>query len=98
MNEPTALSPEALADALPNLPGWHVEDNRLVRTFSFGSFREAISFIVRIAFEAEVMNHHPEITNVYNRVRIALTTHDAGDRITAADVRLARRIAEFSWV
>lgn len=94
----TVLSPDELKEALLDLPGWQVEENRLVRTFGFGSFREAISFIVRAGFEAEVMNHHPEFTNLYNRVRIALTTHDAGDQITRADVRLARRIADFSWV
>ena len=98
MTDRTPLSEQELTAALTDLPGWSIEDNRLVRSFGFGSFREAISFIVRLSFEAEVMNHHPEITNVYNRVRIALTTHDAGDRITHADARLARHITDFSWV
>jgi 4a-hydroxytetrahydrobiopterin dehydratase len=48
--------------------------------------------MVRVGFEAEAMDHHPDWSNVYNRVRIRLTTHDAGDKVTAKDVDLARRI------
>ena len=54
--------------------------------------------MVRAAFEAEGMDHHPEWTNVYNRVEIRLLTHDAQDKVTARDVELARRIQRVSWV
>ena len=63
-----------------------------------GSFREAMSFMVRAAFEAEALNHHPEWTNVYDRVVVRLNTHDAGGKVTAKDVELAKRIQEISWV
>lgn len=94
MREP--LTDAACAAALAALPGWTREGNRLVKTYTFAGFREAVAFIVRLAFEAEAMDHHPELTNVYNRVRVALTTHDAGDRITDRDVALAKAIESFT--
>ena len=57
-----------------------------------------MSFMVRVSFEAEAMDHHPEWTNVYNRVSIRLNTHDAGGNITAKDVELAERVQKISWV
>lgn len=96
MNKP--LDEQSVEDALGNLPGWSFGDNRLSKTFTFSSFREAMSFLVRVAFEAEDLNHHPEIRNVYAEVSITLTTHDAGDRVTAKDIELASRIEGFSWV
>ena len=83
------LSTEAIQEALQALPGWSYKDNRLHKTIRFGSFREAVGFIVRLAFEAEGINHHPELSNVYNRVEITLTTHDAGNRVTSMDIALA---------
>ena len=53
---------------------------------------------MRVAFEAEALNHHPEWTNVYNRVAIRLNTHDAGGKVTRKDVELAQRIQKISWV
>ncbi len=87
-----------IAAALENLPGWKFRRDALAKTFKFGSFREAISFMVHAAFEADAMNHHPEWTNVYDRLSIRLSTHDAGGKVTAKDVELARRIQKFSWV
>jgi len=80
------------------LTGWSVEGDALVKTFQFGSFREAMSFLVRAAFEAEAMNHHPDWTNIYNRVVVRLNTHDAGGKITANDVELATKFQAISWV
>ena len=80
------------------LAGWRYKGNALVKTFKFGSFKEALSFMVRVGFEAEAMNHHPEWTNVYNRVEVKLNTHDAGGKVTAKDVELAQRIQKVSWV
>jgi 4a-hydroxytetrahydrobiopterin dehydratase len=95
---PSPLNSAKIAAALTKLPGWKFQRNALVKSFEFGSFREALSFMVRAGFEAEAMNHHPEWTNVYNRVAIRLKTHDAGGRVTARDVALARRIEGISWV
>lgn len=92
------LSAEEITTAQATLPGWNWQREALVKTFTFGSFREAMSFMGRIAFEAEELNHHPDWSNVYNRVSIRLTTHDAGDRVTAKDVDLATRIERIAWV
>jgi 4a-hydroxytetrahydrobiopterin dehydratase len=92
------LSPKKIKAALVTLPEWKFQRNALVKTFEFPSFREAMGFMVRVAFEAEAMNHHPEWTNVYNRVDVRLSTHDAGDKVTAKDVELATRIQKISWV
>jgi 4a-hydroxytetrahydrobiopterin dehydratase len=94
----TVLTNEEIGRALDALPGWTHADEKLHREYRFGSFKEAVSFIVRIGFEAERMNHHPEIWNVYGTVRIALQTHDAGDKVTEKDVALARVIEGVSWV
>ena len=94
----TPLTAAEIQAAQASLPGWRLDGNALAKTFKFGSFREALSFMVRAGFDAEELNHHPDWSNVYNRVEIRLTTHDAGDRITAKDVELARRIQKISWV
>lgn len=92
------LTPDEITAALPKLKGWSQERDALTKTYKFGSFREALSFMLRIGFEAEELNHHPEWTNVYDRVVIRLNTHDAGDKITAKDVELATRIEKINWV
>lgn len=95
-NEP--LTPDQINQALTDLDGWTFEDDQLKKTFELTDFRAAVSFIVRMAFYAEAMNHHPDVHNVYNTIDIALTTHDAGGKVTEKDVRLARAIEDFSWV
>jgi 4a-hydroxytetrahydrobiopterin dehydratase len=92
------LSRTRIEAALGGLPGWKSQRNALAKTFQFGSFREALSFMVRAGFEAEELNHHPEWSNVYNRVAIRLSTHDAGGKVTAKDVELARRLERIAWV
>ena len=92
------LSAARITAALATLPGWTFQRDALAKTFTFGNFREALGFMVRAGFEAEAMDHHPEWTNVYNRVVIRLNTHDAGGKVTAKDVALARRIQGISWV
>ena len=86
------LSSSQIQTALADLPGWTHEDDTLAKTFTFDDFRAALAFIVRLGFEAEERDHHPNLTNVYNRVELALTTHDAGNRVTAQDLDLARAI------
>ncbi len=71
---------------------WITEDNKLVREFKFKDFSEAFAFLTRVAIEAEKMNHHPEIYNVYNKVKISLQTHDAGNTVTDKDHKLAAAI------
>lgn len=92
------LTPAAIEAACARLPGWSHERDALAKTFTFGSFREAFSFMTRVAFEAEDMDHHPEWTNVYQKVSVRLNTHDAGGKVTARDVELAERIERISWV
>lgn len=96
---PEPLSQDQINDALADLDdGWTYADDKLKATFELTDFRAAISFIVRLSFYAEELNHHPEITNVYDTVDIALTTHDAGDKVTENDVKLAQAIDNFAWV
>lgn len=71
---------------------WKIENNAMHRTFEFGDFREAFAFMTRVAFLAEEMNHHPEWTNVYNKVTVKLSTHDAGNIVTEKDRKLAQAI------
>lgn len=71
---------------------WVEKDNTLYRKIEFKNFSEALAFMVRAGLEAEKMNHHPLWTNVYNKVEIWLSTHDAGDIVTEKDVQLAEKI------
>ncbi len=91
------LSAQEIDQALESLPGWGGGPAGLEKAFKFGSFREAMSFMVRAAFEAEALNHHPDWSNVYDRVNVRLNTHAAGGKVTAADVELARRIERINW-
>ncbi|MCC5933217.1 MAG: 4a-hydroxytetrahydrobiopterin dehydratase [Candidatus Cyclonatronum sp.] len=88
----TALTEKEINEALEELEGWEFEDNAITVSYQFASFRDAVSFIVRISFEAEDLGHHPEIYNVYNNVEIRLTTHDADGQVTRKDLELAKRI------
>ncbi len=83
------LTQAQIDEALTGLDGWAQDGDALVREFRFADFREAIAFIVRVGFEAEQRNHHPELTNVWNRVTLRFTTHDAGNTITQKDVDMA---------
>jgi 4a-hydroxytetrahydrobiopterin dehydratase len=73
---------------------WENKDNKLVREFVFKDFREAFAFMVNVAFIAEELGHHPNWTNVYNKVSFELFTHDAGNIVTPKDKELAKRIDE----
>lgn len=82
------LSPEQIAHQLSTIPGWSVEAGELVRRFQFSSFRAALGFVNLIAEAAEAACHHPDIDIRYNRVRLALVTHDEGG-LTGKDFALA---------
>lgn len=96
MDQP--LPPAEITAALSGLPGWSHTADALVKEFKFGSFREAMAFMIRVSYEAEARDHHPDWTNVYNRVAIRLNTHSAGGKVTAKDVTLAQKIQKISWV
>ena len=71
---------------------WTNDNNVLYKKFEFKNFSEAFAFMTRVAIEAEKMDHHPKWTNVYNKVEIWLSTHDAGNIITDKDKKLAAKI------
>jgi 4a-hydroxytetrahydrobiopterin dehydratase len=83
------LSESNIEEKLKNLPGWSVKNDKLYKEFQFNDFNQAFGFMTRAAMEIEKMNHHPEWFNVYNRITVELTTHDASG-ITNNDVNLAR--------
>lgn len=89
---PTPLTDDAIQSALSGLPGWEYTDGKLTKTYRLGNFREALALIVRIGLEAEAINHHPELFNVYSFVTVSLWTHDAGNAVTQKDVDLATAI------
>ncbi len=83
------LTDDEIAQSLATLPGWTVQNGKLHREFRFKDFVLAFGFMATAAIAIEKMNHHPEWANVYNRVTVDLTTHDAGG-ISARDFELAR--------
>jgi len=85
------LDDEEIGAGLSELPGWSLANDKLRREFKFGNFVEAFGFMTSAAIESEKMNHHPEWCNVYNKVVVDLTTHDAGG-ITMLDFELARKM------
>lgn len=87
------LSEEERETWLAALPGWSLarEGKAIERKFEFADFSEAFAFMTRVALLAEKRDHHPEWSNVYNRVEIALTTHDAGG-LSLRDVEMAKAI------
>lgn len=87
------------AAALAQLPGWSAAEGRdaIVRTFRFKDFNAAFGWMTRVALKADVLDHHPEWFNVYNRVDVVLATHDA-DGVTELDVRLAKFMDEAAAV
>jgi 4a-hydroxytetrahydrobiopterin dehydratase len=87
------FTPSQITDGLAALPDWKLEDGNLVRTFAFTDFREAMSFVNSVAALAERAGHHPDIDIRYNKVRLALSSHDAGG-ITDKDFGLAEEISD----
>lgn len=85
------LTDAEIAAALPDVPGWTRNGDGIERQYKFADFTQAFGFMARVALLAEKADHHPEWSNVYNKVDIRLTTHDAGG-ISARDFALARAI------
>jgi 4a-hydroxytetrahydrobiopterin dehydratase len=88
MTRPAKLGDDAIRERLAGLPGWTLADGKLHRVFKFADFSAAFGFMTAVALVAEKMDHHPEWTNVYNRVTVDLQTHDAGG-VTTLDFALA---------
>jgi 4a-hydroxytetrahydrobiopterin dehydratase len=91
MGKRTKLAGDARREALASLPGWTEVEGRdaITRTYAFADFVAAFGFMARVALVAEKMDHHPEWFNVYGKVQVTLTTHDAGG-LSELDVTLAR--------
>jgi 4a-hydroxytetrahydrobiopterin dehydratase len=80
-----------IQEKIEALNGWNFKDNSLVKSFVFKTFTEALAFIVQVGCHSEKQNHHAEIWNVYNKVTLRLSTHDAGG-VTDKDLKLAKAI------
>ena len=88
------LRSEELEASLAQLYGWSIVDSKLHRDLKFKNFSEAFAFMTRVAMEAHLMDHHPEWFNVYSKVTLDLTTHEAGG-ISNLDIELAEQINRF---
>jgi 4a-hydroxytetrahydrobiopterin dehydratase len=90
MTSRAKLTDEAIAAFLAAHPGWERDGEALARTYAFAGYADGIAFVVRLGFAAEARDHHPDLHVGYRRVRVLLTTHDAGG-ITALDAEMAER-------
>lgn len=93
MSQREPLAEDAIRDGLPD--GWEYDGDVIHTSYEFDTFRDAIAFLVRISYECEQRNHHPELTNVYNEVEVSLSTHDV-DAVTQTDLELAAAIEELA--
>jgi 4a-hydroxytetrahydrobiopterin dehydratase len=92
------LTPQQVEEHLVSVPGWTlVAGNAIEKRFSFGSFKEAISFVVRVAFHAEEADHHPDIAISYKHVTLTFSTHSERG-LTEKDFAGAQTIDRISWV
>lgn len=92
---PAQLSEDRIDQELQDLPGWARVDGKLHKEFKFEDFNQAFGFMTRAALHIEKMNHHPEWFNVYNKISVDLTTHDAGG-VSENDIKLARILNSLS--
>ena len=90
-----AFSAQEIQSRLLRLPGWQIEGGELARTFSFKDFPAALRFVNAVGEKAEAAGHHPDIDIRYNRVRLSLTTHDAGG-LTEKDFALAEQAGKLA--
>jgi len=92
------LDKEEIYQMLNDLKDWEWKEDKLKKSFQFSDFKQAMGFILRISYEAEAADHHPEIFNCYSRVEIGLNTHDAGGKVTQKDIDLAQKIEKLSAI
>lgn len=90
------LSDDEVTAVLADLPGWEIKEGKLHKAYKFSSFAAAVGWMVSVAIHADKMDHHPEWSNIYNRVHVDLVTHDLGDVISNLDVELARKMEELA--
>ena len=90
------LSESELTAALADLPGWEVKEGKLHKVYKFDSFAAAMGWMVSVGIYADKMDHHPEWSNVYNRVSVDLVTHDLGNAISNLDVELAQKMEKLA--
>src|SRR5690242_7607438 len=95
MSEVAALNQSQIHDEVAKLSNWSVKGGKLHAELKFEDFIDAFAFMTKVAIVAQSAEHHPEWSNVYNRVTIDLVTHDAGNAISQKDIDLARKIDEF---
>jgi 4a-hydroxytetrahydrobiopterin dehydratase len=91
----TVLSASDIDQALEKLPGWSRQGKAIERIFQFGNFLEAMEFVNKIAVAAEAANHHPDIAISYNKITLALVSHDSGG-VTQRDIRMAGKINDIA--
>jgi 4a-hydroxytetrahydrobiopterin dehydratase len=89
------LNESAIQNELKNLKNWNLIENAIEKEFVFKNFSQALGFLVQVGVKSEKMNHHPEIYNVYNKVKLRLTTHDANG-VTQKDIDLALAIEQIA--
>ena len=92
MTKYNILSNEELQTALQKLSNWSYDKNNIVANYEFDDFNTAIKFIIKSAIKIEEYNHHPEIYNNYNKVQFSFSTHNVGNKITGADIKMAEII------
>lgn len=90
------LNQEEIDSVLAGLPGWQLKDGKLHKTFKFDSFARAMGWMMSVAIQADKMDHHPEWSNVYNRVTVNLVTHDLGNAVSSWDAALAQKMEELA--
>ncbi len=90
------LPENELKESLAALPGWSIKDGKLHKTYKFPSFATALGWMVTVGIEADKMDHHPEWSNVYNRVTVNLVTHDLGNAISNLDIALAQKMEKLA--
>jgi 4a-hydroxytetrahydrobiopterin dehydratase len=89
------LSQDEIRDAVAGLPGWEQAGDAITKEYRLGGFPAAVAFVVRLSYDAEAANHHPDLDVRYDKVRVTLSTHSEGG-VTAKDVDLARTIEELA--
>lgn len=90
------LTAAELQTSLASLPGWSVQAGKLHKEYKFASFAAALGWMVSVGIHADKMDHHPEWSNVYNRVTVHLVTHDLGNQISNLDVALAQKMEQLA--
>ncbi len=85
------LSDEEIANGLVTLAGWERSGDEIVKEYRLGNFKDSVAFVVRLSYEAEAANHHPDLDIRWNKVRVALSTHSEGG-LTAKDLELAAAV------